>query len=822
MAQAEQQDHRLRVGSLVLDSGTRQLTRDGKKIALPRLSYRLFEALALAAPNVISLDQLAELVWPKRVVSPETITQRVKLLRQAIGDDAREPKYIGLVRGQGYRMLAPVERVGPGEPSLSRILVAELGRRRVVQVALLYAAIAWSITEIMSFLLDALPVFPAWSKSLIAIMFVVGFPVAMFLAWRFDIGPAGIERTRASIVRGRMTIVAALGLMIGATAGLFYLIYPSVRDQDSRAAAERRFTQTEFRPDAIAVLPFRLVSDSPGDLYMSEGLGDELRDQLGRIAGLQIAARTSSVSFRQQEVMAQDIAERLGVGVLIEGSLRREHDLLRISVQIIDGQSGLQRWTQSYDRHAEHLLTIQQEIATDVVQQLVAAANVLDIVANTITDNASAYDLMLQARFLEQQVRDEQIVDAGKQQRVIELYRRATRADPESAIAFSRLASASLYGGDVKSAEAPIFRALTLNPSLSDVQYTLGQYYWLTGHELAGKAYQEAIRLNPENANALGAYAQWLWHQGDANLPGEYFRRALVVDPESLARYRDLGAFYGTTGRRDQALALAQDIQLRFDDARACQVLSRIYEQTGDLDVAIAWVRKARQLEPGTEEFRWNIAELYARIGATDVANSFQPEPALGKFYWQRRYDELIDLAEELMIEYPSELQIRYMLAFAYNATGRFEQSIRVLESAGLPQRALTSSRFAAGIEAMVTLADAYAAVGRTADAEKAATFLTAYFQSPIDTGAGGSWWPNLYQACTLSILGQDGQAMQRISMIDKSPELVWEPVLRDAPCFHKFVGQPDYIGVLDHLDERRRTLRERLPATLDRFAESS
>ena len=151
----------------------------------------------------------SNLVWSGKFVSPETVTQRIKLVRQALGDNANSPRYIGLVRGEGYRMLAEVQELSEQDDGIAQHLFAELGRRRVLQTALIYAAAAWSITEVLSFLIEALPVFPEGSKSFVAILFVVGFPVTMFLAWRFDIGPGGIRRTQAASAEGRLTIVAA-------------------------------------------------------------------------------------------------------------------------------------------------------------------------------------------------------------------------------------------------------------------------------------------------------------------------------------------------------------------------------------------------------------------------------------------------------------------------------------------------------------------------------------------------------------------------------------------------------------------------------------
>jgi DNA-binding winged helix-turn-helix (wHTH) protein/TolB-like protein/Tfp pilus assembly protein PilF len=724
----------LKAGDLVLEPDTRRIRVAGRVVDLPRLSYRLLEVLIGEAPRVVSADELIEKVWQNRVVSPETITQRVKLVRHAIGDEAKEPRYIGVVWGQGYRFLAEVERIPVVEASAPR-----------------------------------------------------------------------------------STRPLAVLLTVAAIAGLVYLVYPGAPEEP----AGRPYTQAAFRPDAVAVLPFRLVGDNPDDLYISEGVAYELRAQLGRVKGLKIAAETSSRAFRDENVLAQEISSRLGVGRLIEANVAPQGESVRVSVRIIDGVTGLQTWSETYEGAIQRLVYIQQQIAFDVVRQLVGTADPGRIIGNPTTQNAAAYDLVLRARHLEQQVRDEQIVDPEKQRQVIELYREATEADPDSAIAYSRLAAALLYVGDVSSAHAPIIRALTLDPGISDIQYTLGHYYWLTSEERAGEAFREAIRLNEENADALGAYAHWLLQQAEPGKAGEYFRRALDLDPQSLERHRDLGGYYGATGKRKQALLLAQDIQLRFDDVRSYQVLARMYEQTGDVDVAIAWARKAVQQEPGSPEFKWQLAELYSRIGESDMANFYQPEPGLATLYWQRRYDELIVAAEEAMIDYPNELPIRYMLAFAYNVRGRYDDAISLLERSGLPQRATSRSRFVAAVEALVTLANAYQAVGRTKEANEALEFLFAYIQKVIDHGVDKHYWPHLYGACVRSIAGRNEEALAYLPGIVESSELVWEPVLRDAPCFAPFANHPDYLAVLDDFERRRRDLRERLPDTLERFSDS-
>ena len=819
MDEGIKQAKRLLVGDLILDVGRRQVTRDGEFLELPKLSFRLLHALARAAPDFVSHDELVQQIWPGRVISPETITQRIKLVRQVLDDDANEPRYIGLVRGEGYRMLVEVEELPPEEGGLTRGLVAELGRRRVLQVALVYAAIAWSITEVVSFLIEALPVFPEWSKALIAIIFIVGFPVAIFLAWRFDIGPAGIKRTEAISTEGRLTIAVALLLLVSATAGLFYLIYPTVVEQAELTASQ---VQDEVRgtpsPNAIAVLPFVNDSASPDHDYMSEGLGDELRDQLGRVAGLQVAARSSSVIFRDQGLDALAISDRLSVGKLIEGTLRREGDQLRITVAIIDGHTGFSVWTQSFNKQAHNLLAIQQEIAKEVVAQVLPTLDQPFDVAAPATLNASAHDLMLLARHYYQQVRDDPVVDLGLLDKAIELYNQAAEADPDSALAQSRLGMALLFLGDVEKAEGPIFKALSIDPDISEVQHTLGLYYWRRYQPGSGQAYERAIELNPNNVDALEDYGKWIWAGADTNGAEPYFRRALELDPMSLSRYRDIGGFYGITGQRQHALEVARQIEERFVYPLAYLEIARIYELTGDLDEAIGWALKARTQQPDYKDANWMLASLYTRIGDTEGARFFQPEPDFATLNFARRYEELIELGEDLVFDHPNDTLVWHGLARAYSATGRYQRAIYVLQKQGLPENVLVDSRRTNDIEALVNFADALNADGQVERAHEHAGWLTNFYTKLITTGTERSWWANLNLSCSLSILGNDSEALDYLEKIVDSPPLPWYPLVRDQPCFQKFVDEPRYQAVVTSLEDRRAMLRERLPDTLARF----
>jgi len=406
MDQQQPTSGRLQIGDLVLDTGKRQVRRGNTVLDLPRLSYQLVLALARAAPNVVTHDELVNLVWSGKFVSPETVTQRIKLVRQALGDNASSPRYIGLVRGEGYRMLAEVRELSEPDDGITQHLFAELGRRRVLQTALIYAAAAWSITEVLSFLIEALPVFPEGSKSFVAILFVVGFPVTMFLAWRFDIGPGGMRRTDASSTEGRLTIVVATVLLIGATAGLFYLVYPSVVGLEESRTAQLENRETPAT-NTIAVMPFENASQYLDDDYIPKGLSDELRDQLGRIGGMRVAARSSSVIFQNQTLSAPEIATRLGVAKLIEGTVRRQGDVLHITVTVIDGESGFGDWTRTFQKKDNDLLTAQQEIATEIVVLLMPDSDPALGRSTLATLDASANELLQLARITFQDVKDQ-------------------------------------------------------------------------------------------------------------------------------------------------------------------------------------------------------------------------------------------------------------------------------------------------------------------------------------------------------------------------------------------------------------------------------
>ncbi|MGI9225427.1 MAG: hypothetical protein ACR2QX_13165, partial [Woeseiaceae bacterium] len=331
---------------------------------------------------------------------------------------------------------------------------SELRKRRVFRAAAIYGAVAWGLTEVIVTIVQQL-FLPYWVSTLSVIIFVVGFPVAMFLAWTFDFTAEGIQRTEIRSRRGAASIIGSVVLLVAGTAGLFLLINPGKPPQ--------------LLPNSVAVLPFENVSRREDDYYLSEGLSDELRDQLGRMSGIRMAARSSSIAARNQAVGAIQTAGKLGVAYLVEGNLRRNGPRLSISVHLVDGSTGISVWSELYERSRLELLDVQQDIARQVVGIVLPDTPSIRVAA-PVTLDPTANDLLLLARHKENEVRSKQEVDTQTLLDAIQLYRQATQIDPGSALAYSRLGSALLYIGDIEAAEAPVMRALELSPELSDVQ----------------------------------------------------------------------------------------------------------------------------------------------------------------------------------------------------------------------------------------------------------------------------------------------------------------------------------------------------------------
>jgi len=590
----------------------------------------------------------------------------------------------------------------------------------------------------------------------------------------------------------------------------------------------------------VAVLPFTNETGNPSDEPLSEGFGDALRDRLMELPGLDVQARASSVSFRNQSVDSRTIAGTLGVGRLVYGTLRRNGSMLEVLVEVLDtdGFAVASFRRQKLERDFQAL---QQEIAADVSALLAPNAgdrNAVQAQAPT-EESERANKLVMAGALLEYDVKSELTIDEVKLDIAIDYYRRATQADPTSVAAHGRLAGALLYKGDVESATPPLLQALelggeldgaTASTDLSYAYYSYALYLLRTGARGADEQYRKAIELNPNNADALGAYAQWLLTHRRPNDADEYFREAIEHDRQSVARYSDFAEALGTKEDMEGVRALAGEIAERFPDARGDLALARVYEIMGDLDIGIAYGLRAYRAAPENLDNARQVAELYARIGEFDKASEFDPGKVMFQLWLRQQYGELIDSAELYVIDHPEELDARQLLAFAYNATGDFTLARRQLEALGLTP----SSEFAEGVgpERVQLYVDALQGLGEYDVARRFADGSANAFRAGLEFGHEKSWWSNTNLACAEAQLGRDAEshgdpagaqarftaALAALERVREAQGLAWTPRIADSVCFQPIADEPGYRALLSHLEQRQRELRERLPATLTEY----
>ena len=322
-------------------------------------------------------------------------------------------------------------------------LLADLRQRNVFRVAGVYAIAAWLIMQLVDVLMSALEL-PRWVDGFVLVLLIAGFLIALVFAWLFELGPDGIVRSDRGAVpagaapgRTDYAIVAALVAVFGVS--IFQVMHGTGPGDSASAAGVPSAAATEpsspvpqpVPAPSIAVLPFTNLSSDTDQEYFSDGLAEELMTQLARIAGLQVAARTSSFAFKGRNEDSREIGRRLGVAHLLEGSVRQAGNELRISAKLVNAQTGYQLWAENFDRELVDVFAIQDEIATAVAEALSVALRVGEITRIPGgTTNVEAYDRYLRGlALLNRGIPPDDLIAAGG------LLREALEIDPDFSIA---------------------------------------------------------------------------------------------------------------------------------------------------------------------------------------------------------------------------------------------------------------------------------------------------------------------------------------------------------------------------------------------------
>ena len=453
--------------------------------------------------------------------------------------------------------------------------VAELKRRNVVRMAGLYLVGAWLIVQVSS---TVLPMFaaPGWVPRSIVIALVIGFLPALVFAWVFELTPAGIKRDAevppeqsiAPQTAQRMNrIILALLLL-----ALVYFALDKFVLAPRRAAGEavvatpsiQRTAPAAASDKSIAVLPFVDMSQAQDQEYFSDGIAEELLNRLAQVAELRVAARTSAFRFKGKNLDMADIGRQLKVAYLLEGSVRKEGKRLRITAQLIDSKSGFHLWSETFERDAADVFKVQDEISTAIATALEARIGGGSAPARPVQRvDPQAYDDYLQGRALVAK----RVGDST--QRAVEAFDRAIAKDPSYSAAHSGRAFALTIGSywadwlprERAFAEAgkSISEALRLDPDNAEAVMVRGIIGLTSLRIKAGKADMDrALALAPGSVDVMNFYGDMQQFIGDARGAEAMKRKAMALDPLAFIHPINLAQSLVSQGRMDEALEFAQ------------------------------------------------------------------------------------------------------------------------------------------------------------------------------------------------------------------------------------------------------------------------
>ncbi len=454
----------------------------------------------------------------------------------------------------------------------------ELKRRNVFRVAIAYALVAWVLLQIADVLFPALSL-PDWSIRLVAGLLLIGFPLSLFLAWAFELTPDGLKKEHEvdpdeSITRhtGRKLDFIVISVLVIAVA-LFAL------DKFVWNAHEA----VNVFPDSdksIAVLPFVNMSDDPANEYFSDGISEELLNLLAKIPELRVIGRTSSFQFKDKQEDLRNIAETLGVSTILEGSVRKSGNKVRITAQLISAADATNIWSDSFDRNLDDIFKVQDEIAIAVVDALRVELLGQTAPPSSTPTASDAYDAYLKGLFYYRKFGKADIATA------ITYFEQALALDPGMAAAWERIGSAYLNQ--------------TLDGTLPLVQ----------GQQVAQDAFDRAIELDPMAADAyyqIGFRKMafvWDWAGAEASM-----MKALAVEPNHSGALGGLGLLKLALGRSDEAVALMQR-SLRADPLRVASHhnLAFVYYESGQIDLAVEGFKSALVYSPSATRGHYRYA----------------------------------------------------------------------------------------------------------------------------------------------------------------------------------------------------------------------
>src|SRR5436189_474467 len=540
---------------------------------------------------------------------------------------------------------------------------AELKRRNVYKVAIAYGVVAWLLMQVASQIFPFFEI-PNWAVRLVVLLLIIGFPVALILAWAFELTPEGIKRTETAEAehlpglfrkRAWIYVVIVAGALVIAL--FFFGRHPTSKPSEAMGLPAK----------SIAVLPFENLSRDPDNAYFAEGMQDEILARLSKIADLKVISRTSTQKYKSAPDNLREIAKQLGVANVLEGSVQKAADHVRVNVQLINALNDTHLWGDIYDRKLTDIFAVESDIATTIADTLQAKLSGAEkqLITAQPTSDLTAYELYLKGRSLWGKRSGDNIPKA------IAFYEQAIARDPNYALAYAGLAeaypilpayTATAPQDAYPKAKAAAVKALQLDDKLAEAHTALALILCIGDLDMAGSMseFQRAIALNPNYATAHHWYGNGpllaLGRFEEAIAEG---KRAVELDPFSPIINADLGQNLFCARRYDEAIAqLRKTLEIDPTFYYAHYNLGMALQLKGDLLAAIAEYTQAQQLSDDLF-VPVLLASAKARSGDKDAA--------------VRLLAELEELSQHRHV--PS-----YWRAFLYLSLGNRDEAVRWLE----------------------------------------------------------------------------------------------------------------------------------------------
>jgi adenylate cyclase len=490
---------------------------------------------------------------------------------------------------------------------------AELKRRRVIRVVAIYAVVGWIIIEVASTVLPNLNL-PEWTARLITILIVLGFPITVIMAWVFDIGPGGVQKTPG---------VAEMETPAPAAAS------PSAETAPEAPPAVQAADDDDRR--SIAVLPFVNMSGDAENEYFSDGISEEILNLLVKLPQLRVASRTSSFIFKGKEVSIPKAAAELGVSTVLEGSVRRAGDQVRITAQLIDVATDSHLWSETYDREMKDVFAIQDDIAQSITTALALTLTPKErrSIQYVATSDPKAYDFYLRGRsYMYTMTRRDY-------EYAIRMFRQAIELDSKYALAYAGIADAysHLYRyadaskDNVNKAMDASNKAIALDPDSAEAHASRGLALYISENYTDAEAeFKQAIAQNPNLYEAYYYFGLACSSQSKFEEAIEMYKKAMEVNPADYQSVIFLAQAFSSLGRRHEEMKarlssldlIQRHLEMNPHDTRALYVganqLCNVGEHKKGLELA------ERALGPDEKEpvVLYNVACFYAMEGDSE------------------------------------------------------------------------------------------------------------------------------------------------------------------------------------------------------------